>query len=129
MLNQLLCKEVKLLLIYWLLLLVCRPQLNSLKVYKLKKEESKQISFYKLTWKMSMQLAMLLPILTGTLDNQLVLNITTRLFIKVQLLDLTWWGKNSLLITFLSSGPDNSTTLWSSQELTKDGMMFMLLGI
>ena len=125
-LNQLLYKKVRFLLIYWLLLLVFRVQLNLLKAYKLKLVESKQIYFCKLTLKTSTQLVMLLLILTGTLESQLVLNTTTKLFIKAQWLVLTWWAKSSLLITFLSSGPDNSTTLWSLLESTKDGMTYTL---
>ena len=63
---------------------------------------------------------------TGTQESLLVLSTTMRQSIKDQSLVSTWLAKSSLLTTFLSSGQDNLTTHWSSQESTEDGMMSTL---
>ena len=76
--------------------------------------------------KMYMQLEMWLPIHTGIMERQQGYNITMKPFIKDQLQLSICMVKNSLLITFLSSGLDSSTTLSYSQGSLKVGMISIL---
>lgn len=64
---------------------------------------------------------------TGTMASESESNISTKLFIKVQLLVWTWQEENSQWIMFHSSGPDNGITHLFLVVSIMVGMIFILL--